>query len=155
MARLRKRETYKFIDVETGKSRFFNFETMMQADAAGFIMVDGKEYRRDRPGRERKRASQEAGAGKRIVSDSLGFCASQIDAFEADRKANGFGGVEFKRDADVPDFIQVHFDSQKTWERYVKHRNKVDMNSRNGSGVIIDAEQFKKAAEMASRTAKK
>ena len=143
--------TYKFRDVETGKIRKFDFETMMAADVAGFVWVDGREYRRVRDPSSRAQGSGNPSAPKPIVSDAMGFPQQALKDFEADRQAHGFTGVEFKRDPTEPTFYQVHCDSPQTWKRYVKHRGYTDMNSRNGSAAILSLDQIDKAIELAKR----
>lgn len=143
---------YKFRSDE-GDEILLPFEEMMlQKD--GIIDHGGKLYRRvhDRP---KKQPATTGSAGekpsRKIVSDALGFGEHQFVDMEADRSRNGFHGVEFIRDKDVPQFFQVQCDSPKTWEKYVQHRGMKDLNSRNGGKVYLSDEDFERAKEIVSR----
>lgn len=86
---------------------------------------------------------------KPIVSDALGFGAHQLAEMEADRKMNGFSSVEFKPDPHVPEFIQVHCESRRDFDRYTKHRGYVQKSGMGG--VRLTQAQLDRAAAMVSR----
>lgn len=85
---------------------------------------------------------------KPIVSDACGFIQQQLGDFEVDRVKNGFTGIEFVRDKDVPEFIQVKCSSQKEFDRYMKHRGLHDRNSRNGSAAGITQKEMDEAERL-------
>ena len=85
---------------------------------------------------------------KPIVSDACGFIQQQLGDFETDRVKNGFTGIEFVRDKDVPQFYQVKCNSRKEFARYVKHRGMCDRNSRNGSAAGITQKELDAAARL-------
>ena len=129
-------QRYPFRNTATDEVGEFGFEQMMQADVAGFVVVEGIEYRRVRGASYRRSGRVERGSAP-IVSDTLGFPQHQLEDFESDRKSHGFGGVEFKRDPTEPTFFQVHCDSPQTWHRYMRHRGFDDRNSSNGSRAMM------------------
>ncbi len=71
-----------------------------------------------------------------IISDSLGFTASQLPEMEAHRKIHCFSGIEFVRDKNFKrnHFYQVKCSSHSLWQKYLKSRGVMDKNSLNGSG---------------------
>jgi len=83
------------------------------------------------------------------VSDTLGFGGHQLADMEADRKANGFRGVEFTPDPQVPGFYQVKCDNRRVYERYVKHRGFV--NATGTGGVMLSQDDLDRAAALAGR----
>jgi len=84
------------------------------------------------------------------VSDSLGFGKRQLAEMEADRKANGFGGIEFVPDPQVEGFCQVKYASSSDYDRYARHRGFV--NATGVGGVIVSVEELNRAKEIVSRT---
>lgn len=121
-----------------------SFEQMMESEYGFLTLPDGREARRVH-NESRKHSTVEKGSSPKIVSDAMGFPASALGQFEADRKANGFHGIEFKPDPHVPEFIQVHCSSQSAKDRYMKHRAMHDRNSRNGSSAMLSEEQMERA----------
>ena len=85
---------------------------------------------------------------KPIVSDACGFIQQQFNDFETDRVKNGFTGIEFVRDKDVPQFYQVKCSSRKEFARYMKHRGMHDKNSRNGSAAGITQKELDDAMRL-------
>ena len=63
------------------------------------------------------------------------------------RSKNGFRGIEFVRDKDVPQFFQVKCSSRKEFDRYMKHRGMYDKNSSNGSSAGITEKEINEAAQ--------
>ena len=84
---------------------------------------------------------------KPILSDACGFIEQQLGDFETDRVKNGFRGIEFVRDKDVPQFFQVKCSSRKEFDRYMKHRGMYDKNSSNGSSAGITEKEINEAAQ--------
>ncbi len=145
-----KEQEYKFRCEETDEIVWFSFDVMM-TQKYGFVEKGGKTYRRIHDVPRMAMKTHEHGACPEILSDTLGFGQHQLAEFEADRKLNGFSGVEFVRDRDVPEFYQAKISSVKEWRRYVKHRGMYDKNSGNGSGVVISEDQMQAAKELVSR----
>ena len=86
-----------------------------------------------------------------VVSDALGFGQHQLADFERDRVANGFVGVEFRRDPSVPEFIQVHAQDRRQLDRYTKHRGMVNQSGRLGGKVMLSEEELEMARQLVSR----
>ncbi len=95
--------------------------------------------------KESEKPDKTARNGRPIVSDALGFGKHQLQDFERDRKENGFVGVSFREDKDVPGFYQVECSSRGVWDRYVRHRGNVDKNRTSGAAVssqgILNAQE--------------
>ncbi len=136
-----------------------DFATMIEQDALGYItLTDGVQARRcrhleaemDSKTGEKLRAT--ADGGRPIVSDALGFPQHQLAAFEQDRTANGFSGVEFVRDPLEPTFYQVKISSPTEWQRYIQHRGMSDRNSTNGGRAMLTADQLAAAEQRAKET---
>ena len=122
-----------------------DFETMMGQDVAGYVTLpDGVKARRCPTGDFKQVAGEESvfdspiGGGREIVSDAMGFGEHQFEDFELDRVKNGFVGVRFERDPDVPEFFRVRCSSRSAWESYVKHRGLVDRNRHSGAAITKD-----------------
>jgi hypothetical protein len=145
---------YRFRREDDGRIVECDFATMM-AGRNGFITLpDGVEARRcwnmDAPKEWKAPATgQKMGPQCRFVSDSLGFPITQLADFEADRKASGIRGIEFKVDPTEPGFIQVHARSRSERDRYARHRGMVDQSKRGS--VFLTQEQLDRAAELVSR----
>lgn len=138
--------TYQFRREDNGQLIEVNFETMMQKVAGVITLPDGATAREVRTGwRKAAKAIDIHKPEKTIVSDALGFGQHQLDAFEEDRKRNGFTGVEFRRDPQVPEFFQVHISGRKEHARYVRHRGFTDKNGGNGSGAMLSEDQMQRA----------
>jgi hypothetical protein len=134
-----------------GKIVNVSFEKMMEA-AHGFLTLpDGRTAKRVFPPSSKATTKADPGATPKIVSDAMGFPASAIKDFEADRVANGHTGIEFRPDPKVPEFIQVHCSSQAAKDRYMRHRAMHDRNSRNGSSLILSEDMLNRAKELVSR----
>ena len=135
-----------------GKVINVSFEQMMEASDGFLTLPDGRTAKRVfRPNSKMATTIEKGSAPPKIVSDAMGFPAKAIDKFEADRIANGFTGIEFRPDPDVPEFIQVHCSSQAAKDRYMKHRSMHDRNSRNGSAAILDEQLMSQAKDLVSR----
>lgn len=142
--------TYKFRS-DGGKEIEVSFEEMMNQQG-GYVVRDGELYRRVSEGGFKKRSTKPStGTSKEIISDAMGFGQHQFREMEADRKANGFHGVEFTRDPHVPQFFQVRCDSPKTWSKYIKHRGMKDMNSKNGGAPCLTEEEMQRARDLVDR----
>lgn len=142
--------TYKFRS-DDGKEIEVSFDEMMNQQG-GYIIRDGELYRRVGSGSFKKRTTKPSGkTTKEIISDTLGFGQHQLQEMEADRKANGFKGVEFTRDPHVPEFFQVRCDSPKTWHRYLRHRGFTDKNSKNGGAHCITEQEMEQARKLVDR----
>lgn len=147
-------DKYEFRREDTGKIISVNFETMMTQDAAGYISLtrSGKEIIAKRVNRSTEKKQPEKVESSGVfhqVSDALGFTEHEFTKFEEDRKKNGFSGVEFTRDPDVPSFFQARFSSRKEWDRYVKHRGSIDMNGINGGSAALSEKDFEDAKRKA------
>lgn len=122
-----------------------DFATVMdRQDASGYLLLDDGVFARRCWHLEEKPAppSKRAELDKPIVSDTLGFTAHQLAEFEADRRANGFSGIEFVQDRLEPSFYQVKCDNADVWRKYMKHRGLADRNSRNGGGAQLTPGQL-------------
>lgn len=128
------------------------FEQMMAADSGFLTLADGRKARRIFDSSSRTSTqSVKASVPPKIVSDAMGFPASALKEFEADRKANGFRDIEFRPDPDVPQFVQVHCSSTAAKERYMRHRAMHDRNSVNGSSAMLSPKLFEQAKELVLR----
>jgi hypothetical protein len=125
-----------FTDMMSAKDGFLEIEPGVWAKRINRTSVKKQDRREER---------------KEIVSDALGFGVGQLAEMEADRKANGHYGIEFRPDPDVPEFIQVHCCSERSKNRYMEHRNFSDQNSRNGSGNILSERLIEDAKELIMR----
>lgn len=147
---------YKFRREDTGELVDVSFERMME-QVGGYLTLnlDGKEVslRRIYEDNPVKKTSDIPTVDRPIVSDSLGFTSKQFAEFEADRVRHGFSGVEFKRDPGYRGFYQVHFQSKREWERYVKHRGMVDQNG-STRGNAMTPELLERSAEILLRQEK-
>ncbi len=157
-------QKYEFVRVRDGKRISVDFETMMEADAAGYLKRRDGEYRRDRSGEGPLRRSIQHGPplacrldtfSKPIVSDTLGFPSADVLQWEADRLNHGFNGVEFKPDPKVPEVTQVHFSDRGEWRRYMEHRGYFDKNGRTTSAVLLSAADMERAIRLAERVTAK
>lgn len=137
-------DTYQF-QTNTGKIIEVDWATMMQQDAAGYLILeDGTVVKRVRMPLVRPAVPlpHDIELRKPIISDALGFTAAQLPEFEADRKANGFSGIEFVKDPTCEQFYQVKINSLAEWSRYYKHRGMRDKNSRNGGNAAPSQEEL-------------
>lgn len=120
----------------------------MLSDDAGFITLDdGRVAKRVNRGDSWRSKSKGPNGTPKIVSDALGFTVSQLREMEEDRVKSRIRGIEFRPDPDVPEFYQVHCDSEQAKSRYMKHRGFSDKNSKNGSSCVISELEFKKLKE--------
>lgn len=150
---------YQFRREDDGAVVEVDWELMMTQDRAGFITLpDGVAARRVyiQGGQAVAliSATEEAERlGRREVLDQmgLGFGQHQLAQMEEDRIKNGFGDIEFVRDADVPEYLNVKCANRGAWERYAKHRGFVDRN--RNRGLILSADELKSAGERAIREA--
>jgi hypothetical protein len=132
-----------------------DFATMMEQKCGFITLPDGVEARRcvhleiERDGRQKAAPVREI--EKPIVSDALGFPQHQLAEFEQDRAKHGFGGVEFTPDPRVPEFYQVRISGKREYQRYLKHRQMHDRNSRNGGGQALSPELLERAAAIVKR----
>jgi hypothetical protein len=139
--------TYQFIREDNGEVVEVDFEAMMEKDAMGCITLpDGVMARERRPSSRRQAKGNTNGVEQEIISDGLGFSELQLAEFEADRKAHGFSGVEFKRDPLEPTYYRVHFSGRREWERYIKHRGAFNKNG-SRMGVTLAPGELERAAK--------
>ena len=136
-------ETYPFRREDNGEIVEVPFETMIQHRYGWITLEDGVEARRVHR-EERKPKRREVRTGSReIVSDALGFGQHQFDEMEADRRGNGFDGVEFRRDPSVPEFFQVKCSSRAEFNKYMRHRG---FEQRTGiGGVMLSEDELRRA----------
>lgn len=124
---------------------------MIRQDAAGYIEIDGVQAHRcvhleiERDGERRKTKAPEGSGRQEIVSDSLGFGILQLADFENDRDNNGFSGIEFTQDPQVPEFFQVRCNSRREMDAYTKHRG--FYNKTNVSGSALSPEMLQAAID--------
>lgn len=129
-----------------------DFETMMEMDSLGYLVLDGKTYKRARdlePNTDTKHEVLIERAS--MLSDSLGFTEATLANRVEHLKISGVKGVEFKEDRDVPGFYQVECSSEGAKMAYAKSLGMVDRNSRNGSGAMLDKYSLEKAIELVLR----
>lgn len=139
---------YKFRREDDDSIVKLGFAEMMAQDVAGYVTLDdGVRAKRVHDGKPiGKPANGREMAGAPILpSDALGFTSHQLAEFEADRKRNGFTGVEFVRDKTYEHFWQVKCSSRREWERYVAHRQLIDKNK--SSGTALSAGQLERARQ--------
>lgn len=142
---------YKFRREDTGEVIDVDFASMMEMDACGYITLpDGVVARRCR----RLEQQQETGDVEKIIplekpilSDSLGFCETQLAEFEADRVANGFTGIEFVPEPGLPFFYQVKCSGKEEWKRYLRHRNMRDNSKKLGSAATLTPKDIEEARQ--------
>ncbi len=141
---------YQFRREDNGQIVEVSFQKMM-AQVGGYITLEcgvtAKRVYDEEVRHEQESKSAMSGPAPAIISDAMGFTASQLPDFEADRVKNGFDGVSFHPDPLEPTFYQAKFSSWKEWERYVRHRGMVDNNGKNGGGAILTADQFERAKQ--------
>ena len=125
---------------------------MMEQDAAGYVtLADGVVARRVPTGNLRIRGQRESNAPKaEWVSDNLGFGEHSLAEMEEDRVRHGFRSIEFVRDPDCPEFIQVKGSSKAERERYIRHRGLFDKSGRR-SGVTITQKDIDDAVRVTLR----
>jgi len=142
-------ETYKFRREDTGEVMSVSFETMMEAKD-GMIEVEPGIFakRIDRP--TMKASVGEPGEAV-IISDALGFGQQQLAEMRDHNERHNIQGVDFVRDPQTPEFIQVHCSSEKAKQNYMKSRGFTDRNSRNGGGFVLTDKDFDDAIELLSR----
>lgn len=99
--------SYKF-RTDDGEIVEVSWEEMMEKDCTGKITLkDGRSAMEVRDGwkkREVYHPGEKDMKARECVSDAMGFAEHQFEEFEADRQLNGFSGIEFERDPDVPQF---------------------------------------------------
>ena len=147
---------YKFKREDTGEVIEVSWAVMME-QVCGFITLpDGTQARRcyylegySAPSKERVKKPRT----KKIVSDAVGFPQNQLDAFETDRVANGFSGVEFRRDPLTPEFYQAHFSSRQEFDKYIRHRGM--SNHSSIGGVRLSQRDLDAAAALVGRKSEK
>ena len=81
--------------------------------------------------RKPKKAVPRGKATVPIVSSAMGFIATQIGEFEADRIKHGFTDIEFVRSQDGFTY-DVKCGSQEAKKRYAKHLGYEDFSSVSG-----------------------
>ena len=143
--------TYRFKD-DDGAIHEVDFATMMESKDGFITLPDGRLAKRvhDFYPNPSKRVSERT----EIVSDALGFPQQQIGQMQEHLKQSGCKGIEFTRDPDVKEFVQVKAGSQREFHRYMRSRGFNDMNSRNGSGAMLTKRDFEAARELALRSLK-
>lgn len=137
---------------DDGNIVYVDFDTMMEMDAQGFLMIGKTLCRRARdlePKTTRRQSLPNATVAR--VSDSLGFIDEGLDDMRAHLKESGVHGVEFKPDPQCEGFQQVHFSSEKAHQDYVASRGCYDKNSKNGSGAILSSLDLENAKELVKR----
>lgn len=147
---------YLFIREDNGAVVEVDFPTMLAQDRAGYITLrDGVQARRSlhletlRDGKRTRLPRKANATPPKIISDSLGFGRDCLEEMERDRVANGFSGVSFVPDPQVPEFYQAHCSSRRDFLRYSKHRGYVVKNGIGG--VRLSQEELDRAAELVSR----
>lgn len=132
-----------------GDMVYVDFETMMNARDGLLTLNDGRTAKRvNRPSSKMSTKRPVVGATPQIVSDAMGFTDNQFADMERDRKANGFNGIEFRRDPMEPRFFQVVCSSERAKAEYMRHRGFTDQNNNNGSAASISPSQIDDARQM-------
>lgn len=85
------------------------------------------------------------------VSDALGFPEQCLADRQAQLEQLRCSGIEFRRDPQVPEFIQVHGTSRKALDNYAKMRGLTNRTGRLGGGVKLSQEDLDRAAALVSR----
>lgn len=148
-------DTFPF-KTDDGDIVHVTFDNMMNMDMAGFLVLpDGRLGRRVR-GEEChvKKRAEKIELRTSSVSDSLGFTKKALPEYQKHLEQSGCKGIEFREDPDVPGFIQVVCDSQKSKLAYAASRGMSDKNSRNGGSATLTEYDFKAARELALRSLK-
>jgi len=131
---------YLFRREDTGEVVELEFCDVLRQDAAGYVdLPDGVTAKRcihlelERDNEARRSVVKEARALSRpIVSDALGVSVCRIEEYEKDRADNGHTGIRFVPDPSEPTFYQVHADSRKSFNAYMKHRGMTNKGSCGG-----------------------
>lgn len=139
---------------DDGDIVYVTFDSMMHMDAGGFLVLpDGRLGRRVR-GEEckvTKAKGEKVQERANYVSDSLGFTKKALPEYQRHLEQSGCRGVEFREDPDVPGFMQVVCDSQKTKMEYAATRGMSDRNSSNGGSRTLTEYELNAAKELAMR----
>lgn len=147
-------DLYQFRREDNGEIVEVDWATMMEQDVAGYIeLEDGVSARRiNRPTQKASTGSASA-IDPEMVSDNMGFVQQEYANREAHRKLHGFNSIEFRRDKQVPEFVQVVGHNRKEWERYKRLMHREDRNSLNGSAAILSGEMLEKTKKLVGRSA--
>ena len=147
-------KTYLFRREDTGEIVEVPWATMIEQQG-GWITIDGVPSRRcihleiERDGKPQRQAEKRSEGANTIFSDALGFPQQSFSEFEEDRQRNGFSGVEFTRDPQVPEFYQVKCATRAEFNRYMKHRGYVQKSGIGG--VRLTQDDLDRAKEMVER----
>jgi len=151
-----RKKPYAFKRDDNSKVVWVDWSTMMTQSSGYITLPDGVFAKRCVHLEKREDFKKSAPVDGNVTrkpapSDSLGFPEQCLSKFETDRQKHGFSDIEFKRDPRVPEFYQVHCNSQAAKDRYTKHRQLVNRTSTLGSGVQVDPETMKKTEALVKR----
>lgn len=139
---------------DSGKTIDLSFDEMLEATDGFHTAEDGTVYRRVHGNHVRVRKAERQRENTEIVSDAMGFGQDQLGEMQAHLEHSQCRGIEFVRDKDVPEFIQVKCSSEKAKREYMKQRGYTDHNSKNGSGAMLSAKDLEDARDLVLRNAK-
>lgn len=118
-----RRRLYLFRRERDGKIIRLGWKWVMAQDAAGYITLPNGDVARRCAHLEpsRKTVGKPVHCGTReIVSNALGFPIYCLDDAREHLKKSGCGGVEFRIDPDVPQFVQVVCENKRAYDKYAR-----------------------------------
>lgn len=144
---------YLFSREDTGEIVEVDFVTMMDQKDGYITLDDGMTARRrtdledERDGMLQREKFVGAPQRRAMLSENMGFGQHQLGEMKRSLEASGIRGIEFVRDAAVPQFYNVKCSDPKAFDRYAEHRGYVVRNRTVGNA--IDEWQLRKAEERA------
>jgi len=144
--------SYKFKREDNGQVIEVDFATMMDMDAGGYLEqeIDGQRVTlkrvHDKSHTEKIKAIP-LGIPPKIVSDTFGCSAFQVNDFRENAKRHGFTGVQWVPEPDFSDtqFYQAQFSGPEEKRRYAEFCKCPDKNSKNGGSPTLTEEAFERA----------
>ena len=134
--------SYQF-KTDDGEVVSVSFEEMMEAEDGFLKLPDGRWARRINRPSSKTVIKCEEGQPPKIVSDTLGFPIHQLEEMREHLKGSGLGGINFRPDPRVKEFVQVECDSERAKMAYAKSRGFFDQNN-NTVGSAISPEILEK-----------
>ena len=148
------RKEYAFRCEDNGQIVWVDFATMMTQRNGFLALPDGTEARRC-VSLEQHAPLPRSGSPNSIeppaVSDNLGFPEQCLADRRKQLQQLGCKGIEFNRDPQCPEFIQVHGSSRSALEAYAKKRSLVNRTGSLGGGVRLSQDEMDRAAALVTR----
>lgn len=140
---------YLFRD-DNGNLHAVSWEEMMESKDGFLTRPNGEMWRRVVRSEISKRAKQRLHV--KVVSDTLGFPASQLGDFREHLKKSEVLGIDFVPEPGCPEHIQVHASSRAAMDAYAKSRNQVNRTKR--MSAVLSPKAIEDAKELVSRSCK-